>query len=71
MNNNDLVSVIATLGLMNLFFGMLAFLLVGILPVFCFWRIYEKAGYPPQWGLFAFIPGAQIVLLTVIALMEW
>ncbi len=71
MNNSDLISTIATLGLINLIVGMLAFVIVGVLPVFCFWRIYEKAGYAPQWSLFAFIPGAQIILLLVIALMEW
>jgi hypothetical protein len=71
LDNADLTSIIAAIGLANLIFGALAFLCVGIIPVFCFWRIYEKAGYAPQWSLFAFIPGGQIVLLLTIALLEW
>ncbi len=71
MDNTDLTSVVATLGLTNLILGALAFVFVDIIPVFCFWRIYEKAGYSPQWSLLAFIPGAQIILLITIALLEW
>lgn len=71
MDNNDLTTLFATLGFINVILGLLAFLLVGIIPVFCFWRIYEKAGYSPQWSLFAFIPGAQIILLIAIAVLEW
>jgi hypothetical protein len=71
LDNTDLTSVVATLGLANIIFGTLAFLFVGIIPVFCFWRIYDKAGYSPKWSLFAFIPGAQIILLIAIALLEW
>ena len=68
--SNEL-SAIASIGLLSLIYAILGFVFVSVIPVFCFWRIYEKAGYPPQWSLFAFIPGAQIILLLVIALLEW
>ena len=71
MGINSLLSSIAMLGLLNLVVGALLFAVAEFLPVFCFWRIFEKAGYAPQWSLVAFVPGAQIVLLVVIALLEW
>lgn len=71
MDSSGLLSNLAVFGIMNILFGLLSFVFFEIVPVFCVWRIYEKAGYTPQWSLFAFIPGGLIVLLLVLALLEW
>lgn len=71
MDNSDLGATIAAIGVMSLLWGIVGFILGVIIPVYCFWKVYEKAGYNPRWSLFAFIPGAQLVLLIVIALLEW
>ena len=71
MDSSGLLSSIALFGIMNIVLGLLSLTLVEIVPVFCLWRIYEKAGYAPQWSLFAFIPGGLLVLLLVLALLEW
>lgn len=71
MDSSGLLSSIAVFGIMNMLFWLISFIVVELVPVFCLWRIYEKAGYAPQWSLFAFIPGGVLVLLLVLALLEW
>ena len=47
-----------------IFFGLLILAIIDILP---FWRIFKRAGYPGPIGLLAIIPFAGIVLLYVLA----
>ena len=35
------------------------------------WRICAKAGFPGPLGLLAMIPGLNVVLLFVLAFVEW
>lgn len=50
------------------FFGLLIIAIIVIIP---FWRIFKRAGYPGAFGLLAIIPFAGIVLLYVLAFMPW
>ncbi len=50
------------------FFGFLILAIIFILP---FWRIFKRAGYPGPIGLLAIIPFAGIVLLYVLAFAPW
>jgi hypothetical protein len=62
----------AAIGLLQLLGWLVGVAIFGIIPVVCFWRILAKAGFcNPRWSLLAFIPGAQIILLIVLAAAEW
>ena len=52
-------------------FGLVVALIVLVLTVFAFWRIFSKAGYSGAWGLIAILPFAQIFLLLFLALADW
>jgi hypothetical protein len=42
------------------------------LPIFCFWRICEKAGYSGAMALLALIPGiGMIILILILAFGTW
>ncbi len=50
-----------------MFFGLIG----SILMVIAFWKICEKAGFPPPLSLLMFVPIANIVLVLYIAFTEW
>ncbi|MEM6373124.1 MAG: hypothetical protein AAF727_10150 [Pseudomonadota bacterium] len=50
--------------------GILLLVFLLIFPL-CFWKILTKAGFSGFWGLFAVVPGGLIVLLLVLAFVDW
>lgn len=36
-----------------------------------FWRIFTKAGFPPELAFLMVIPGVQLVILWVFAFSHW
>jgi len=50
---------------------IVALLLVGALVVFPWWRIISRTGLPGPLALLAIIPVANIVLLWVLAFIDW
>lgn len=50
---------------------IVALLLVAALVVFPWWRIISRAGLPGPLALLAIIPVANLVLLWVIAFIDW
>ncbi|WBQ11493.1 hypothetical protein L2D01_06850 [Hyphomonadaceae bacterium ML37] len=50
---------------------IVALLLVGALVVFPCWRIISRTGLPGALGLLAIIPVANLVLLWVLAFIDW
>ena len=64
----------AVAGLMA--FGCIIWLIVllalVIFPVFCFWRIFAKAGHNGAMALLCLIPGiGMIIVLCILAFGEW
>ena len=46
-------------------------LLVGILPVIAFWKIFAKAGYPGALGLLLLVPLVNLVMFFFLAFSQW
>ena len=46
-------------------------LLMLVLPVWVFWRICAKAGYPGAMAQLLLIPVANLVLLGILAFGDW
>ena len=43
-----------------------------IFPIFCFWRIFTKAGYNGAMALLCLIPGlGMIIILCILAFGTW
>ena len=44
-----------------------------ILPVYVipYWVIFKKAGFAPALSLLTLIPGAQLIVLFVVAFSDW
>ena len=53
-------------------FGVLQWLVAStIFFVVPFWRIHKRAGFKPELALFALVPGGVLILLLVIAFVDW
>ncbi|MBI1264114.1 MAG: hypothetical protein GC187_05205 [Alphaproteobacteria bacterium] len=50
---------------------IVALFLVGVLVVFPWWRIISRTGLPGPLALLAVIPVANLVLLWVLAFIDW
>ncbi len=46
-------------------------LIVGIIAVVAFWRIFAKAGFPGWYGVGVVIPMVNILLVLFLAFAEW
>ncbi|WP_306590306.1 hypothetical protein [Geothrix sp. 21YS21S-4] len=43
-----------------------------VFPIFCFWRIFQKAGYNGAMALLCLIPGiGMIIVLCILAFGTW
>jgi hypothetical protein len=49
-------------------FFLLVLVLIGIVP---YWKIFEKAGFAPALSLLMLVPLANIVVLFFLAFAEW
>lgn len=62
---------IGPMGAPDLFFA-LALLLLMLLPLLLFWRVFEKAGLPPIAALLCLVPGVGFLLtLALLAFTRW
>ena len=51
---------------------LLLYLLVSILPLLLFWRIFTKAGFPGALSLLLLIPGFGLLVESlVLAVADW
>ena len=50
---------------------LIVLLVVFVLPVFLFGRVFTKAGFSWAWGLIAVIPIGYILLVLILAFAEW
>ena len=54
-------------------FGVVALiaLAVFVFMIFCYWRIFSKAGYPGVLALLMFVPLANLILIIWFAFAQW
>jgi len=61
-------------GLFSLFSGVVGCglaLLVLVLAVLVWWKIFAKAGYGGALGLLMLVPGVNVVMICILAFGEW
>ena len=46
-------------------------LIVAVLPLIAFWRIFSKAGYPGALGILMIVPVVNLVMFFFLAFAEW
>jgi len=63
--------VILILSMVFMVFMVFIGLVVTAITVFCFCRIFSKAGYSWAFGLLMLLPMAGIVIPLILAIMEW
>ena len=61
---------LAMAGLFYLFIICFSLVIV-VLTVVAYWKICEKAGFPPPLSLLMLVPIANLVLILYIAFTEW
>lgn len=44
---------------------------IGSIIIIPFWRIFHKAGFPPWLSLITLLPVVNIVMLFILAFVEW
>jgi len=62
------------LGLFSIFSGVIGCglaLLVIVLAVLIWWKIFAKAGYGGALGLLMLVPGVNLVMICILAFAEW
>ncbi|PSQ68446.1 MAG: hypothetical protein BRD29_03890 [Bacteroidetes bacterium QH_2_67_10] len=52
-------------------FEILILLVVFVIPVWFFWRIFAKAGYSGAWSLLLPVPFANLIVLGMLAFGDW
>jgi hypothetical protein len=67
---DDAAPIVA--GLMAMW-GVMMLVGLGILAfmIFCWWRIFDKAGYAGALSLLMLIPGGALVLVLILAFGDW
>jgi hypothetical protein len=51
--------------------GFLSYLLISVLVIIPFWRIFEKVGFPPALSLLTVVPIVNLVMLYIVAFSQW
>lgn len=64
-----LAAMVAGLGCVG---GLFVLLLLMAFPIFCFWRIFTKAGYNGAMALIWLIPGlGPLIVICILAFGKW
>jgi hypothetical protein len=51
--------------------GFIMYLIIAVIIVIPFWKIFEKAGFPPALSLLVLIPIANLVAIYFVAFARW
>lgn len=51
--------------------GYLLYVIVAVIFVIPFWKIFEKAGFPPALSLIMLVPVVNMVALYFVAFASW
>ena len=65
MNQEEII------GLLTGVFGCSLILLVLVLAVLVWWKIFAKAGYGGAFGLLMLVPGVNMVMICILAFGKW
>lgn len=58
----------------EVYFGtgsLLFLLLVGVLVVIPYWKLWQRTGHSGAWGLLMLVPLVNLISLWVLAFKEW
>lgn len=58
----------------EVYFGtgsLLFLLLIGVLVVIPYWKIWQRTGHSGAWGLLMLVPIANLISLWVLAFKDW
>jgi hypothetical protein len=58
-------------GILLVIFIAFIVLVATVIKVFCFCRIFSKAGYSWAFGLIVLVPFSEIIVPLMLALMDW
>jgi hypothetical protein len=47
------------------------YLIVAVIVVIPFWKIFQKAGFPPAFSLLMLIPIVNVVAIYFVAFAQW
>jgi hypothetical protein len=70
MDYNNSSQLSAALTGFGLFIGIISIVLL-VLAIVIWWRIFSKAGYNGALGLLMFVPIANLIMLLILAFAEW
>jgi hypothetical protein len=51
--------------------GVLVYLILAVLFVIPFWRIFGKAGFPPVFSLIMLVPVVNLIAIYFVAFAQW
>jgi hypothetical protein len=51
--------------------GFLVYAIVAVIVVIPFWKIFEKAGFPPAMSLLMLIPVVNLIAIYFVAFAQW
>lgn len=51
--------------------GLLMSLIMGLLFVLPFWKIFGRAGFPPWLSILMIVPVLNIIMIYFVAFSEW
>jgi len=63
--------MVRSFGVPELMIVLVVSLVIGIISMLPWFFIYRKAGYHPAMGCLMFIPLVNIIMLFILAFMEW
>ncbi len=70
-NDDAAAGVLAAMGAVWLVFMLFALAVLAFM-VFCWWRIFEKAGFGGPFGLLILVPGfGPLIVILVLAFGDW
>jgi hypothetical protein len=70
MNDTTSSQLAAALTGFGLFIGIISIVLL-VLAIVIWWRIFSKAGYNGALSLLMFVPIANLIMLLILAFAEW
>lgn len=67
LSNGQAAAIGGTFLLVTVIIGLAA----AVFGIFCWWRIFSKAGYSGALSLLLFIPIANLIVFLILAFGEW
>jgi hypothetical protein len=68
--NEEYITAFGFFGSLGLFAFVIP-IIIGIITIWVFWRIFEKAGFPAALSILMIVPGLNFALLLFLAFFPW